>query len=284
MTSTPPSIETDILALRQQVAELQQHIAELQMLATVAAKSPDGVFILGPDHAITYANAAYRSMIGHGEATLGLALADVLAPEGAAEMQTFMPEVLANGASDRLIRYQRRDRTTFVSHQTSFVIYGSDGQLANIVNTVRDITEYIEQEEQQKSLKEQVIAAQQATLRELSTPLIPLARGVLVMPLIGAIDSQRAQQVIEELLHGASQHKARVVIVDITGVAVVDTQVANALLRAAQAVKLLGADVVLTGIRPEIAQTLVGLGVDLSVITTRSSLESGIAQVLGKQN
>ncbi|HYF65661.1 MAG TPA: STAS domain-containing protein [Herpetosiphonaceae bacterium] len=283
MTSTPPSLETATLALQQQVAELQQRVAELQMLATVADKSPDGVFILGPDQAITYANTAYRAMIGHGDSTLGLPLAAVLAPEGAEAMQTFLPEVLANGTGDRLVSYRRRDGTVFICHQTSFVIYG-EGQRPNIVTSVRDITEYLRQEEEQKTLKEQVIAAQQATLRELSTPLIPLAQGVLVMPLIGAIDSQRAQQVIEELLHGASERKARVVIVDITGVSVVDTQVANALIRAAQAVKLLGADVVLTGIRPEIAQTLVGLGVDLSVITTRSSLESGIAQVFGKLN
>ena len=284
MTSMPPPVEADIRSLQNQITSLQQQVAELQMLATVADKSPDGVFILGPDHVITYANAAYRSMIGHGDATLGKALAELLSAEGAEAMETFIPEVMSTGASDRLIRYRRADQTTFLGHLTSFVISDATGQLASIVNSVRDITQYIEQEEQQKALKEQVIAAQQATLRELSTPLIPLAQGVLVMPLIGAIDSQRAQQVIEELLHGVSERKARVVILDITGVAVVDTQVANALIRAAQAVKLLGADVVLTGIRPEIAQTLVGLGVDLSAIRTISSLENGIAQVFGKNN
>jgi PAS domain S-box-containing protein len=280
----PPSVEADIRSLQDQITSLQQQVAELQMLATVADKSPDGVFILGPDHVITYANAAYRAMIGHGDATIGKAQADLLSAEGVEAMETFMPEVMSTGASDRLIRYRRADQTTFLGHLTSFVISDAAGQLTSIVNTVRDITQYIEQEEQQKALKEQVIAAQQATLRELSTPLIPLAQGVLVMPLIGAIDSQRAQQVIEELLHGVSERKARVVILDITGVAVVDTQVANALIRAAQAVKLLGADVVLTGIRPEIAQTLVGLGVDLSSVRTISSLESGIAQVFGKNN
>jgi rsbT co-antagonist protein RsbR len=99
----------------------------------------------------------------------------------------------------------------------------------------------------------------------------------MVMPLVGAVDSQRAQQVLSALLEGIAGSRARVAILDITGVAVVDTQVANALIRAAQAVKLLGAQVVLTGIRPEVAQTLVGLGADLSGIITRSSLQSGIA-------
>jgi rsbT co-antagonist protein RsbR len=97
------------------------------------------------------------------------------------------------------------------------------------------------------------------------------------MPLIGSVDSRRAQQVIETLLEGIAGSSARVAILDITGVPVVDTQVANALIRAAQAVKLLGAQVVLTGIRPEVAQTPVGLGTDLSGVVTRSSLQSGIA-------
>jgi rsbT co-antagonist protein RsbR len=124
---------------------------------------------------------------------------------------------------------------------------------------------------------EETIRAQQATLAELSTPLIPISDQVMVMPLIGSVDSRRAQQVIDTLLQGISTSGAQVAILDITGVPVVDTQVANALIRAAQAVKLLGAQVVLTGIRPEVAQTLVGLGTDLSGVTTRSSLQSGIA-------
>ncbi len=102
----------------------------------------------------------------------------------------------------------------------------------------------------------------------------------MVMPLIGKIDSRRAQQVIETLLSGLTKSRARMAIVDITGVQVVDTYVANTLLRAAQAVRLLGAQVVLTGIRSEVAQTLVGLGVDLGKIITSSNLQVAIAHAL----
>jgi rsbT co-antagonist protein RsbR len=130
------------------------------------------------------------------------------------------------------------------------------------------------------ALQEQMIEVQRAALRELSTPLIPLADEVVAMPLIGSIDSGRAQQIIETLLEGVAEHQAEVVILDITGVQMVDTQVASALMRAAQAVKLLGARVVLTGIRPEVAQTLVGMGADLGDIVTLSNLQSGIAYVL----
>jgi rsbT co-antagonist protein RsbR len=157
---------------------------------------------------------------------------------------------------------------------------GADGSLIGQAIILRDATEQIRNEQERAALHEQVIAAQQAALRELSTPIIPLTDDVVAMPLIGAIDSNRAQQVIETLLAGVSNSRATTAILDITGVQIVDTQVANALLRAAQAVKLLGAQVVLTGIRPEIAQTLVGLGLDLSGIVTRATLQSGIAFAL----
>ncbi len=149
---------------------------------------------------------------------------------------------------------------------------------------VLDITDRKQAEEaiRQSQIQQEIILAQQATLEELSTPLIPISDTVMVMPLIGSMDSRRAQQVLDTLLHGVAVARAEIAIIDITGVSIVDTQVANALIRAAQAVKLLGAQVMLTGIRPEVAQTLVGLGVDLSMIITRSSLQSGIA--LAMQN
>jgi ABC-type sugar transport system substrate-binding protein/anti-anti-sigma regulatory factor len=143
-------------------------------------------------------------------------------------------------------------------------------------SVLRDV---VRQGEALARAQDQVIAAQQAALAELSTPLIPLSDEVLVMPLIGAVDSRRAQQVMETLLVGISEQGARTVILDITGVLVVDTQVADSLLRAAQAVKLVGGQVILTGIRPEVAQTLVGLGADLSGITTLATLKRGIAFV-----
>jgi len=125
-----------------------------------------------------------------------------------------------------------------------------------------------------------VIAAQRDFIRELSTPLMPLADGVLAMPLIGTIDTSRAQQIMEALLEEVTVQRARVVILDITGVRVVDTQVAQALIQTTRAASLLGTQVVLTGIQPEIAQTLVQLGIDLGHIVTRSTLQDGIAYAL----
>lgn len=133
------------------------------------------------------------------------------------------------------------------------------------------------------ALQQQVIDSQQAAIRELSTPLIPLAHNVVLMPLIGSIDSSRAQLVMETLLEGVAHYQADTVILDITGVSVVDTQVANAFIQAAQAVRLLGARVILTGIGPAMAQTLVHLGVDLSTLETRGSLQSAVVEALHQE-
>lgn len=143
-----------------------------------------------------------------------------------------------------------------------------------------DITARKAMEERAHQLQAQMLAAQQSALAELSTPLIQILEQVVIMPLIGAIDSQRAQLIVETLLHGVATLRARIVIVDITGVPIVNTQVAAALLQATQAVRLLGATVVLTGIRPEIAQTLVGLGVDMQGLMTFSSLQAAILYAL----
>jgi rsbT co-antagonist protein RsbR len=207
-------------------------------------------------------------------------MSDYLPPQ----LQPYLyEEVLPSAARDGLWRGElalaRRDGREIPVSIVVLAHRAPDGTPEYFSAVVRDISEQKHGEEalRQAILQEEVIRAQAATLAELSTPLIPISDDVMVMPLIGSVDSRRAQQVLESLLSGVAERRARVAILDITGVTVVDTQVANGIVRAAQAVKLLGAQVILTGIRPEVAQTLVGLGVDLSGIVTRGSLQSGIA-------
>jgi anti-anti-sigma factor len=116
--------------------------------------------------------------------------------------------------------------------------------------------------------QQEVIRQQLVILKQLSTPLIPLTAEVAVMPLIGIIDAERASQVLETLLRGIAQQKATVVIIDITGVPAVDAQGADALARISSVVRLLGARLVLTGIRPSIARTLAEQGIHLEEIAT----------------
>lgn len=118
------------------------------------------------------------------------------------------------------------------------------------------------------------------TVRELSSPVLPVLAGILVMPLIGAIDSERAQLITSTLLESIAQHRAHMIIIDVTGVPVVDTQVARVLLSAADAARLLGTETMLVGIRPELARTITMLGLDLSHLVMRVDLRSGIQSAL----
>ncbi|MDC0680417.1 protein kinase domain-containing protein [Sorangium atrum] len=130
------------------------------------------------------------------------------------------------------------------------------------------------------SLQEEIIRVQNDRLAELSTPLIPITDRIMVMPLIGMMDRARAQQALSTALHGVESNGAEVVILDITGVKLVDTDVASTLMSTAKALRMLGAQAVLTGIRPEVATTLTGLQIEFKEIVTRGTLQSGIAYAL----
>ncbi|HLR67310.1 RsbT co-antagonist protein RsbRA [Virgibacillus alimentarius] len=127
---------------------------------------------------------------------------------------------------------------------------------------------------------ENVVSLQRLALQELSAPLIPVMENITIMPLIGTIDTERAKFIMENLLEGVIRHNSEVVLMDITGVPVVDTMVAHHIIQAAEAVRLIGAKCILVGIRPEIAQTIVNLGIDLSQFPTKSSLRKGFTTAL----
>jgi rsbT co-antagonist protein RsbR len=120
--------------------------------------------------------------------------------------------------------------------------------------------------------REEVIARQQQELMELSTPVVKLAEGILALPLIGSLDSARTQVVMESLLQQILSTGADIAIIDITGVPTVDTLVAQHLLKTVAAARLMGADCIISGVRPQIAQTIVHLGVELGDVTTKATL------------
>lgn len=202
-------------------------------------------------------------------------------------MQDFLPAETTNHLLDVI-------RTTIASQQVQYVEYvlkvpAGDSWFgatvspfgnANALVVARDITQRKRDDAAHAELQAQLLEAQRSVIRELSTPLIPIAEQVVVMPLIGVVDEQRAELMLETLLGGVETHHATTVILDITGVQQLDTHVAGVFIQAAQAVRLLGAGVALTGIQPRIAQTLVELGVDLSGMHTYSTLQAGIAAAL----
>jgi rsbT co-antagonist protein RsbR len=126
--------------------------------------------------------------------------------------------------------------------------------------------------------RERVISEQQESLRELSTPVLQLRERLLILPIIGVLDSERARQLTEQLLRSIQENRARVVVIDITGVATVDRTVANHLVQTVEASRLMGASTILTGLSSEIAQTLVDLGVDLGMMRTVGDLQGGLVE------
>jgi anti-anti-sigma regulatory factor/HAMP domain-containing protein len=134
---------------------------------------------------------------------------------------------------------------------------------------------------------EQLLASQQEllrTLREVSTPIIPVIEGVLAAPLIGQMDDERAEHMTRDLLARIERERVNTVLLDITGVPVIDAQVAQSLLRVVSASRLLGADVVLVGVAPEVAQTIVMLGIDLGDLRTAADLRSAVEQLLARRS
>jgi len=167
--------------------------------------------------------------------------------------------------------------------------YQAADQIGGIIMVTEDVT--------QRKLAQDAVREREAQLqkmhheqqqlvemiREISTPVIPIHDEILVLPLVGTIDSQRSSRIMETLLMGMQQHRAEVVIIDITGVPLVDTGVANHLIQAAQAASLLGGQCILVGVSPEVAQTMVQLGVDLNTLVTLSNLQAGITYALARR-
>ena len=131
---------------------------------------------------------------------------------------------------------------------------------------------------------DRTVSLQRIALQELSASLIPVFEKISVMPLVGTIDTERAKLIMENLLEGVVKQRAEVVLLDITGVPVVDTMVAHHIIQAADAVRLVGAKCMLVGIRPEIAQTIVTLGINLNDFTTTSTLQRGMQEALRLTN
>jgi PAS domain S-box-containing protein len=162
-------------------------------------------------------------------------------------------------------------RVTDVLYNAS-VYKDEQGKVVGVFAAARDITE--------RKRAEERIQQQSKDIMELSTPVMQVWQGVVAAPLIGSLDSQRTQQFMERLLNRIVETNSPVALVDIMGVPTVDTQTAQHLIETISAVRLLGAQVVLTGVRPAIAQTLVHLGVDLTGIITRSSMAAGLQVAL----
>jgi rsbT co-antagonist protein RsbR len=171
----------------------------------------------------------------------------------------------------------RKDGTRFWANVVITALMDKEGTLRGFGKVTRDLTD-------QRATVERLKRQAQEIMEMATVPIVQVWDGVVLVPLIGTLDSQRSQQLMERLLHRITETSSQVAVLDITGVPIIDTQTAQHLIETISAVRLLGADVILTGVRPTIAQTLVHLGIDLSNVKTRSSLTAGLRVALNILN
>jgi rsbT co-antagonist protein RsbR len=221
------------------------------------AAQPDAGAAVGIGHELGEQGLSLRSLLAAGQAMLGEVLA-----LGGASSDTAQHALLVNGYVAALANaLAETERQEIISQRQEIE---------------RALQRTVENQQQQETSLRRVI-------EELSTPIIPVYSDVLVLPIVGSLDSRRSQQITEQLLITIAERQTETVIVDITGVPVLDTIVANHLIMSARAVRLLGAQVLLVGISAEVAQTIVQLGVALEDVTTLADLQSGIEYALRQQ-
>lgn len=239
--------------------------------------APSSYVVLTADLEIVAANDAYlRATMTRREDIVGRRLFDVfpLNPEGPpstveADMRASISRVIATGRRDALpvVEYDVRPAGAGGRYEerhwspVNLPVFDDDGRVALILHAVEDVTEQVRSQQH---------------VREMSTPVVSVRTGILLLPVVGTVDAPRAELLMETVLGRATEENARVVIIDVAGVPVVDTSVADLLIKTALSLRLLGAQTVLTGIGASTARTIVGLGIDLSILHTCGRLSEGI--------
>ena len=276
-------ITTDRTEQRRDQEALAVHTAALREQAELLDLAHDAILVRRLDGTITYWNRGAERIFGHTGATARGRVASELLHTQVPAGEVIERALLADEHWEGELLHRRADGEVVITASRWVLRRGPDGTPDAVLQIDTDITARKQAEEAEARRQQEIINAQALAIEELSTPLIPITDDILVMPLIGMMDSVRAKQIMHNLLEGLVASRGRVAIIDITGVPVVDTAVANALLQAAHAARLLGAEVILTGIRPEVAQTLVHIDAKLGAITTRGTLQSGIQHALGRR-
>ncbi|WP_437731808.1 STAS domain-containing protein [Sorangium sp. So ce1335] len=244
------------------------------------------IVVLDARGRIVRTNRAAERALGGGRGLLEPRFLWDLTPDPAASAQLrLLFEALGAGGPIRQVEVPStaRDGARRVTAWSGAVLGGKDEGARFFIMTGIDMTDRKRAEEERARLQEEVIQAQDAALARLSMPIIPLRDDVVVLPLIGPLEAQRARRMIEVLSRGIAERRTRTAIVDLTGVDGLDPEAVEALLDLVRVAGLLGARVVLTGIRPEVAGRLAASGADTRRLAVKSSLQSGIAFALGSR-
>jgi rsbT co-antagonist protein RsbR len=259
-------------------AEIQEKQQLLQAFldnfpAQVFAKDREGRFMLSNK---TTAQAYSLSP----EEVIGKTIDDLIPRENTAHIWEGEKQVMETGAVLEKEEPLLQGDEIQTVQSTVFPLYNEQGQIHGIGGIVIDVTERKQAEVERERLQQEVIEAQRTALRELSSPIIPVMEGIIVLPLIGSIDTGRAREITRALLRGISEHRAKIVIMDITGVPMVDSGVADHLNKSIQAARLKGAQAIVTGMSDAVAETIVDLGVDWAELQTLRDLRTGLTEAI----
>ncbi len=256
---------------------LEGYVARREgFITSIIESAADGIITIAGDGRVQVFNVAAEEMFGYDAVEVIGQNVSMLMPPTFQELHDgYLEHYLRTGEAHilglrREAEGQRKDGTIFpIDLSVREVMQpGKAGGQRTFSGIVRDLTEI-------KAAQAEILRKSQDIL-ELSTPVLSVWKDVLVLPLIGTLDTRRTKDIMEKALTRLAKEKARILIIDITGVPVVDTMVADHIVRLAAAVKMMGGECVITGISPATAMTIVGLGVDLSMLSTGASLAEGL--------
>lgn len=267
-----PSDETTVSLLRELVAHLRQKRSELREEWARRIMDAELLTAMTKEEILAEATSVYDNYVealetGTYEALQAYArnLSERIIPRGVETHEVIGIVLLLRDVLARSLFSKYRDDFSKLNR----ILDAYEPAANRIANTVA--VGFVQE-------RERVIREQQEAIRELSTPVLQVRERLLILPMIGIIDPQRARQLTEQLLQAIRKNRAKVVVIDITGVAAMDSKVANHLVQTVDAARLLGASVIVTGLSSEIAQTLVTIGVDLTKIITVGDLQGGIEE------
>src|SRR5213596_975506 len=268
----PSAAENTVSLLRELVAHLRQRRTELRQEWARRIRDSRLLTAMSTEEIFSEATAVYDNYVevletGSVEALQAYArdLSERIIPRGVETHEVLGIVLLLRDVLARSLFEKYQDDFDLLKQ----VLDAYEPAANRIANTVG--MSFVEQ-------RERIIRQQQEAIRELSTPVLQVRARPLILPIIGVIDSQRARQLTEQLLRGIRTNRAKVVVVDITGVPTIDSTVANHLVQTVDASRLMGAGVIITGLSSETAQTLVTIGVDLSKMNAVGDLQGGIEE------
>lgn len=255
MSSVGPSSSLDVESLIAENAALRDRN---ELLTAVIRHCPAVIFVKDTEGRLILCNTTYEVLVGAAPGGLvGKTDSDIFGREAGDQIRTNDLRVCESGAPKEVEELIPQSDGVHTYISVKFPLYDAHGGLYGLGGIATDITERRRAEDERNALQQKIIEVQRAVLSELSTPIVPIVAGIIALPLIGGIDSDRARAITQALLEGITHHRAHTAILDVTGVRAVDGNVAAAILDTARAARLLGTRVLVTGIRPEVAQAMV---------------------------